>query len=94
LPTRLSTANIFTLTWSFVHINVIEPHPSDEPGRKNQYSTVEQPEDYDERLAIAREINALLEGDQLLLVDDLTPSDLNDPVYCTFGPSPNSAFLI
>lgn len=78
----------------FVHINVIEPHPLDEPGRKNPYSTVEQPDDYDERVVIAREIEILIEGNQLLLVDDLTPAELNDPVYCSFGPSPNSAFLI
>ena len=89
-----SSEKLFSDVVHFVHVNVIEPHPLDEPGRKYLYSTVEQPEDYDERVAIAREINTLLEGNQLLLVDDLTPAEHNDPLYCTFGPSPNSAFLI
>jgi len=36
----------------------------------------------------------LIEGRQLLLVDDLSPGELSNPVWCTYGPAANSAFLI
>ena len=42
----------------------------------------------------ARETAALLEGNQLLLIDDRPPGHLNNPVWCTYGTSPNSASLI
>ena len=85
----------------FVHINVIEPHPkSPDPSPyggqvwEAGYSTVNQPETYEERVSVARRVDALVEGNQLLLVDDLRPGDLNNPIWCTYGTSPNSAFLI
>ncbi len=85
----------------FVHVIVIEPHPqspdlSPYTGKlwEGSYSTVHQPRTYEERVEAAQEIAPLLEGNQLLLVDDLSPGALNNPVWCTYGPAPNSAFLI
>jgi len=85
----------------FVHIYIIEPHPqgpdlSPYSGRvwEAQYSTVGQPETLYERIAVAQQTEILLEGNQLLLIDDLTPGRLNNPVWCTYGTAPNSAFLI
>ena len=85
----------------FIHINVIEPHPmgpdvSPYGGRvsESRYSTVSQPTTYDDRVEVARGINVLLEGDQLLLVDELSPGSSVDVVWCTYGTAPNSAFLI
>jgi len=85
----------------FVHLNVIEPHPmrpdvSPYGGRvsESRYSTVLQPTTYGERVEVARGINALLEGDQLLLVDALSPGSSVDVVWCTYGTAPNSATLI
>ncbi len=85
----------------FVHINVIEPHPmapdvSPYGGRvsESRYSTVTQPTTYIERVAVAREIEALLEGNQIQLIDDFSPGSSVDVVWCTYGTAPNSAFLI
>ena len=35
-----------------------------------------------------------LTGDQLVLVDDLSPRDRDNPAWCTYGPCPNCGFLI
>ena len=84
----------------FVHLYVIEPHPQapdispyNASVWEEEYSTVPQALTYDERVAAAQEIAQLLEGNQLILVDDLTPG-LNNPVWCTYGPCPNCAYLI
>lgn len=84
-----------------VHVYVIEPHPaSPDPSPysgvvwEEGYSTLGQPKTYDGRVSNALDMVPLLEGDQLLLVDDLTPGDLNNPAWCTYGPCPNCAFLI
>jgi hypothetical protein len=93
--------SIFADVVHFVHINVIEPHPmgpdpSPYGGRvsESRYSTVLQPTTYDDRVEVARGIDALIEGDQLLLVDELSPGSSVDVVWCTYGTAPNSAFLI
>ena len=85
----------------FVHVFVVEPHPvSPDPSPytgtvwEMSYSTKNQAFTYDERVATAREIDSLLEGTQLLLVDDLVPGALNNPVWCTYGPCPNCAYMI
>ena len=85
----------------FVHVFVVEPHPvSPDPSPytgavwEMNYSTKGQAFTYDERVATAREIDPLLEGTQLLLVDDLVPGALNNPAWCTYGPCPNCAYLI
>lgn len=84
----------------FVNIYVPEPHPmSPDPSpyfaRVNErvYSEVRQPRTYDERVSLAREVSMLLEGDQLMLVDEMPPLR-NNPVWCSYGPMPNLAYLI
>ena len=85
----------------FVNLFVVEPHPeSPDPSpytgdvRVMNDITNGQAFTYDERVATAQEIDPLLEGNQLLLVDDLVPGALNNPVWCTYGPCPNCAYLI
>lgn len=85
----------------FVHVLIIEPHPQDpDPSPyggevwEAHYSTVHQPMTFAERQAVALQLEDFIEGDQLLLIDDMTPLDLNNPVWCTYGPAPNSAYLI
>ena len=83
----------------FVHVYVIEPHPGPPdptpylgvPGRNE---APRQPHTYRDRVTLALQTDALLEGNQLMLLDDLTPMALNNPMWCTYGPAPNCAFLI
>jgi hypothetical protein len=84
-----------------VHVLVIEPHPqppdpSPYSGRPAAmaYSTRPQSTTFEQRLEAAEAIAPLLEGDQLVLIDELAPPASVDPVWCTYGPAPNSAFLI
>jgi len=84
----------------FLNIYVPEPHPqSPDPspytGRVSEraYSERRQPRTYDERVALAREVKGLLEGNQLVLVDEMAPLRSN-PVWCSYGPMPNCAYLI
>lgn len=84
----------------FVHVYVPEPHPeSPDPSpysgyvNERAYSERRQPRSYDERVTLAREADALLEGNQLMLVDEMTPLRGN-PVWCSYGPMPNLAYLI
>jgi len=85
----------------FIHLYVIEPHPespdvSPYTGTmwEAEYSTQGQAFTYDERVAAVQDILPLVEGNQLILVDELFPGDLNNPVWCTYGPCPNCAYLI
>jgi len=85
----------------FVHVLVIEPHPqAPDPSpyggvvQEGPYSSIPQPKSREERRQVAREIEALLEGEQIVLFDELMPPESLDPVWCTYGPAPNSAFLI
>jgi len=85
----------------FIHLYIIEPHPmspdvSPYYGSVNEgtYSTIGQPTTYDERIAAAQNMTPLIEGNQLILVDDLIPGNLNNPVWCTYGTCPNCAYLI
>jgi hypothetical protein len=84
----------------FVHINVVEPHPSSpDPSPysgdvwENEYSRP-QPPTYEARAGIAADLKALLVGNQTVLVDGLTPKARNNPLWCSYGPNPNSAYLI
>ena len=84
-----------------VHLYVIEPHPMTpdvSPYRgevwEAAYSTLGQPLDLAGRNVNAALTEALLEGEQLLLVDELDPSGLVNPVWCSYGPAPNAAYLI
>ena len=63
-----------------------------------QYSNRHQARTYDARVANAKLAQANTVG-QLILVDDLTPHSAtatggNDPVWCTYGPNPNGAWLL
>ncbi len=85
----------------FVHVLVIEPHPRDpDPSPYSgvvweaQYSIVQQSLNYGERQAVALQMEPHIEGDQLLLIDDMPPQLLSNPVWCTYGTAPNSAYLI
>jgi hypothetical protein len=85
----------------FVHLYVIEPHPESpdiSPYRgsvwEGSFSTKGQAFTYEERVAAAQDMLPLIEGNQLILVDDLVPGELNNPVWCTYGPCPNCAYLI
>ena len=85
----------------FVHVYTIEAHPmAPDPSPyagavwEMDFSTVDQPKDYPHRVAHTRAMKEFLEGDQLLLVDSLDPDSLINPVWCTYGPSPNAAYLI
>ncbi len=95
------TSETYDQTVHFVHLYVIEPHPISpdvSPYRgdvwETEYSTLGQPVDLAERNLNAAAMEVLLEGEQLLLVDDLTPAGRVNPVWCTYGPAPNAAFLI
>jgi hypothetical protein len=84
-----------------VNLYVIEPHPMDpDPSPytgevwEAQYSTKLQAMTYDERVAAALDTEQLLEGNQIMLVDDLTPGGQNNPIWCTYGTCPNCAYLI
>ena len=84
----------------FVHVYVIEPHPG--PPDHNPYrgevsgltGAPNQPRTYADRVALARQTNTLLKGNQLMLVDDLMPLARTNPMWCTYGPGPNCGFLI
>ncbi len=84
-----------------INLYVVEPHPmapdvSPYSGVvwETVYSTIRQPMVYDDRVAAALTTEGLLEGNQLMLVDDLTPGQHNNPAWCTYGPCPNCAYLI
>lgn len=84
-----------------VHLYVIEPHPqspdvSPYTGEvwEGTYSTKPQPMTYEERVSDAGDMQLNITGNQLLLIDDLTPGQRNNPVWCTYGPCPNCAYLI
>ena len=85
----------------FVHVYIVEAHPKApdiSPYNGSTwpmtYSDYGQPKTYDGRVQNAKAMEALLEGDPLVLVDDLTPGPRNNPVWCTYGTCPNCSFLI
>lgn len=85
----------------FLQIYIIEPHPqspdiSPYTGDvwEAAYSTKPMPFTYAERLASAEDMRSLVVNGQTLLIDDLDNDGLINPVWCTYGPCPNCAFLI
>ena len=83
-----------------MQVYVIEPHPQDpdpSPYRgtvwEAEYSSKRQPMTYADRVQCARDMLPSVQGNQLLLVDDLAPGQDN-PVWCTYGTCPNCAYLI
>jgi len=85
----------------FTIIYTIEAHPTgpDSPYFNREslssYSTDEegnpvyQPMTYEERLELARKTAADEKIDMPVLVDEI-----DNPVWCTYGPAPNIAYLI
>jgi len=83
-----------------VHVSVIEPHPKGpDPSpyagvvSEVRYS-IPQPRDYVGRTSAANDMANLLTGEQIVLLDDLAPLSRNNPVWCSYGPAPNSVYLI
>ena len=83
-----------------VHVFIIEPHPAAGPSPYSgevwevACSDYGQATTYAERVATAKAIAPAIGTGQLLLVDDLDHDGLINPVWCTYGPAPNPAFLI
>jgi hypothetical protein len=96
------TATAFSDRVHFVHVYVVEPHPkAPDPAPHSGvvaedpvYSLLRQPRTYAERRANAAEVKPLIAGNQTLLVDALDPGGLINPVWCTYGTSPNATYLI
>lgn len=63
-----------------------------------KYSNFSQPRNYSSRVEVSRHVADIfgLSKRFTILVDDLTPHNAtgNDPLWCTWGPAPNSAWLI
>lgn len=85
----------------FVHVYMVEAHPqAPDPSPFNGivsemlYSSVGQARYYEARVDNARQSRALIEDNQIQLVDALDTRGLINPVWCTYGPSPNGTYLI
>lgn len=86
----------------FVHVYAVEPHPqAPDPAPHTGvvaedpfYSLVRQPTSYEERRVNAAMVRPLILGNQIQLVDALDPLGLINPVWCTYGTSPNATYLI
>lgn len=84
----------------FLHLYTLEPHPkgSNAPdvGRpwELRYSTYEQACTLADRDAMRRTILANHPDCQRILLDDLDPDGLVNPVWATYGPAPRPGFLI
>ncbi len=85
----------------FVHVYTVEAHPkapdpSPYSGKvwEAAYSSKPNSKTYPGRVANAKDMEQLLQGNQRLLVDSLTPEPLDNPVWCTYGTCPNCSFLI
>jgi hypothetical protein len=83
----------------FVHVYVMEAHPGPpDPapfrGLAGRGNAPRQPRTWRDRVELASTTSALLEGNQLMLVDELAPLARTNPMWCGYGPAANSAFLI
>lgn len=104
----LDPETLFSDRVHFIHVYAMEPHPmapdvAPQSGivlEDPALSTVRQPRTYAARLAnAALLINSdknwpLIQGNQIQLVDDLDHDGLVNPVWCTYGTSPNATYLI
>lgn len=63
-----------------------------------KYSNYSQPLNYSDRVAVSMHVSDIfsLNKQFTILVDDLTPHNNtgNNPLWCEWGPAPNSAWLI
>lgn len=85
----------------FLHVYTLEAHPqspyvSPYSGTvwEAEYSTLPQALTYADRVTFARLTRGLIEGRQIQVVDALDREGLVNPVWCTYGPSPNATYLI
>ncbi|HEX5131620.1 MAG TPA: hypothetical protein VFX92_03935 [Candidatus Krumholzibacteria bacterium] len=86
----------------FVHVYVVEPHPmAPDPAphvgvvaEDPRFSTVRQPRTYEGRMVNAALVRPLIVGNQIQVMDALDPNGLINPVWCTYGTSPNATYLI
>ena len=82
-----------------VHVYVMEAHPGPpDPapfrGLAGREEAPRQSRTYEDRVEMASTTNAMLEGSQLMLVDELAPLARTNPMWCAYGPAANSAFLV
>lgn len=84
-----------------MHVYTLEAHPEAPESSpysgtvwEAEYSTVPQAETYAERRALAARTAELVTGGQLMLVDALDLDALVNPVWCTYGPAANAAYVI
>ncbi len=60
----------------------------------SNYPSVRQPTTYSERVTLAIEMEGLLQGTQMMWVDELAPEPRNNPVWYNYGPSPVPGWVI
>jgi hypothetical protein len=94
-------SNTYSDKVHFVHIYSVEAHPlSPDPSPYSgevwelAYSTKPQVRTYPERVAYAATVEPYRAGTQLVLADELTPLPRNNPVWSSYGPCSNGAYLI
>ena len=94
-------SNTYSDVAHFVHIYTVEAHPqSPDPspysGAVWELSCSDRPQvkTYSDRVTYAAGLEALLSPVQIVLVDELTPLPRNNPVWSSYGPIPNGAYLI
>eukprot|EP00656_Telonema_subtile_P048934 TRINITY_DN5973_c0_g1_i2.p1 TRINITY_DN5973_c0_g1~~TRINITY_DN5973_c0_g1_i2.p1 ORF type:complete len:140 (-),score=19.42 TRINITY_DN5973_c0_g1_i2:187-606(-) len=104
----INQTNALADEWSehmhFVLVYTVDAHPAkpDPSPYKGvpwtfQYSTHRQPMNYSTRVEYSKNMSASLPSDKYtIVVDDLTPHNVtgNNPVWCSWGPAPNAAWLI
>lgn len=61
---------------------------------ESSFSTKNQPVTYENRVAHATNMAGFLDNTQLQLIDEMYPLQRNNPMWCTYGPAPNSGYLI
>lgn len=92
------------LSWLMIYTVDAHPESPDPSPYKGEpwplmFSQLHQPRNYSSRVAAARDVDkgvSKLHGNFTVLVDDLAPHNAsgNDPVWCTWGPAPNAAWLV
>lgn len=86
----------------FLHVYVLEAHPmSPDPSpysgavwEVEGLSTIPQARTMELRREYAEMTRELLVPGQIQVIDELDPEGLINPVWCTYGPAPNSTYII
>ena len=86
---------------NFVHVYVVEAHPqSPAPAphfglvSEEEFSDVPQAFNYERRRTNAELLSPVIPDDHLLLIDDLRPRGVDNPVWSSYGSGAASAWLI